>query len=48
MVGVIAGYVVGKLLEQRFGWTSAGMVTMPAGGLVAGVIARFTLARFRE
>ena len=48
LVGVIAGYVFGQLLEARLGWTGVGMVTMPAGGLVAGVIARFTLARFRR
>lgn len=48
LVGVVAGYAVGRLLETRFGWTGAGMVTMPVGGLFAGVVARFTLARFRE
>lgn len=48
LVGVIAGYVVGRMLENRFGWTGAGMVTMPIGGLLAGVIARFTLPRFRD
>jgi hypothetical protein len=48
LVGVFAGYVIGHWLEGRFGWTGAGMVTMPLGGLLVGVIARFTLARFRE
>lgn len=48
LVGVIAGYVVGRLCEERFGWTGAGMMTMPVGGLLAGVIARFTLPRFRD
>jgi hypothetical protein len=48
LVGVIAGYAVGRLLETRLGWMGAGMVTMPVGGLLAGVVARFTLVRFRE
>ena len=48
LVGVIGGYVLGHMLEERFGWTGAGMVTMPVGGLIAGVIARFTLVRFRD
>jgi uncharacterized membrane protein YeaQ/YmgE (transglycosylase-associated protein family) len=48
LVGVLAGYVAGRLLEDRMGWQSAGMVTMPLGGLLAGVLARFTLARFRD
>ena len=45
LVGVLAGYVAGRLLEDRMGWQGAGMVTMPLGGLVAGVLARFTLFR---
>lgn len=48
LIGVIAGYLVGRLLRERLGWEDAGMVTMPVGGLVAGVIARFALERFRE
>ena len=48
LVGVLAGYVAGRLLEGHLGWQGAGMVTMPLGGLVAGVIARFALARFRD
>jgi len=48
LVGVIAGYLLGRMLEERFGWTGAGMVTMPVGGLLAGIAARFTLARFRD
>jgi len=48
LIGVIAGYVVGRWLQERFGWTGAGMVTMPVGGLLAGIAARFTLTRFRD
>jgi len=46
LVGVLAGYFVGKLLEDRFGWQNVIMLTMPIGGVVSGVIARFTLRRF--
>jgi hypothetical protein len=45
LIGVVAGYVVGQLLETRLGWKGAGMVTMPVGGLLAGIAARFTLFR---
>ena len=48
LVGVVAGYVASQLLEDRFGWKGAGMLTMPVGGLIAGVVGRFTLARFRS
>ena len=48
LVGVIAGHVVGRILEDRFGWAGVSMLTMPVGGLVAGVAARFALARFRD
>jgi hypothetical protein len=48
LAGVVAGYLVGYLLETRLGWTGAEIVTMPVGGLLAGVVARFTLARFQE
>ena len=48
LVGVLAGYVAGRLLEDRMAWQGAGMVTMPLGGLVAGVVARFALNRFRD
>ena len=48
LVGVVAGYVLGGWLESRFGWTGAGMLTMPVGGLLAGIVARFTLTRFQE
>ena len=47
LVGVLAGYFVGKWLETRYGWENAGMLTMPVGGLLSGVIARFTLPQFR-
>lgn len=48
LVGVLVGYVVGRMFEDRLGWQDARMVTMPVGGLLAGVIARFTLDRFRD
>ena len=48
LVGVLAGYAAGRLLEDHMGWQGADMLTMPLGGLVAGVIARFALARFRN
>jgi hypothetical protein len=47
LVGVLAGYFVGRMLEDRFGWQNARMLTMPVGGLISGVIGRFTLERFR-
>jgi hypothetical protein len=46
LVGVIVGYLVGRLLEDRIAWENARMLTMPVGGLAAGIIARFTF--FRE
>jgi hypothetical protein len=48
LVGVVAGYFVGTLLADRFGWENAGMVTMPVGGVISGVIGRFALERFRR
>ena len=45
LVGVIVGYVVGRMFEDRMGWENARMLTMPVGGLLAGVIARFTFFR---
>jgi len=45
-VGVVAGYVAGRVLEHEIGWPNAVIVTMPAGGLLTGIAARFTLARF--
>jgi hypothetical protein len=45
LVGVIAGYAVGRMLEDRMAWENARMLTMPIGGLAAGVIARFTFFR---
>jgi MFS family permease len=47
LVGVVVGYFVGGMLADRFGWQNAGMITMPVGGLIAGVIGRFALERFR-
>lgn len=47
LAGVVAGYLVGRLLEDRLGWPQAQYFTMPLGGLLAGVIARFTMDRFR-
>ena len=45
LVGVVVGYVVGRMLEDRLAWENARMLTMPVGGLLAGVIARFTFFR---
>jgi hypothetical protein len=45
LVGVIVGYVVGRMFEERMAWENARMLTMPVGGLIAGVIARFTFFR---
>lgn len=46
LVGVVLGYVVGRMLEDRLAWENARMLTMPVGGLLAGIVARFTF--FRE
>lgn len=48
LVGVVVGYVVGRMLEERWAWENARMLTMPVGGLLAGVIARFTFFRDQE
>jgi uncharacterized membrane-anchored protein YhcB (DUF1043 family) len=48
LVGVLLGYVVGRLLEDRYAWENARMLTMPVGGILIGVLARFTLDRFRD
>jgi hypothetical protein len=45
LVGVIVGYVVGRMLEDRLAWDNARLLTMPVGGLLAGVVARFTFFR---
>ncbi len=44
-VGGIVGYIVGRMFEDRMAWENARMLTMPIGGLLAGVIARFTFFR---
>lgn len=48
LVGVVVGYVLGLSVESRLAWENARILVMIVGGLVAGVIARFTLARFRS
>ncbi|MCC6849653.1 MAG: hypothetical protein IT294_14210 [Deltaproteobacteria bacterium] len=45
LVGVIVGYVVGRMFEERLAWENARMLTMPVGGLLAGIVARFTFFR---
>lgn len=45
LVGVVVGYAVGRMLEDRMAWENARMLTMPVGGLLAGVVARFTFFR---
>ena len=47
LAGVVVGYIAGRLIEDRFGWPQAQYFTMPIGGLLAGVIARFSMDRFR-
>ena len=45
LVGVIVGYVAGRMLEDRLAWENARLLTMPLGGLLAGIVARFTFFR---
>jgi hypothetical protein len=45
LVGVLVGYVVGRMFEERMAWENARMLTMPVGGLLAGIVARFTFFR---
>ncbi|OQY68297.1 MAG: hypothetical protein B6D46_03685 [Polyangiaceae bacterium UTPRO1] len=45
LIGVIGGYVVGRMLEDRLPWEHARMLTMPLGGMLAGIVARFTFFR---
>lgn len=45
LVGVIVGYAVGRMLEDRLAWENARMLTTPVGGLLAGIVARFTFFR---
>lgn len=47
LIGVALGYFVGRVVEDRFAWENARILTMVVGGLLAGVGARFTLERFR-
>ena len=48
LVGVVIGYFAGTYLEDRYGWKDVRMLTMPVGGLLVGVLARFTLPQFRD
>ncbi len=48
LVGVVIGYVVGRMVEDRYAWENARILTMALGGILAGVIARFSLERFRS
>lgn len=48
LVGVILGYVAGTYLEDHHGWKDARMLTMPVGGLLVGILARFLLPQFRD
>lgn len=48
LLGVLIGYVVGNMLEARFGWERIGMLTMPLGGLVTGVLGRLIIERYDE
>jgi hypothetical protein len=51
LAGVVGGYVLGLVAEERYAWQNARSVPMVLGilgGLLSGVIARFTLQRFRD
>ena len=48
LVGVVVGYFVGRMVEDRYAWENARLLTMVVGGIVAGVVARFALERFRD
>jgi hypothetical protein len=48
LVGVVLGYFAGIYLEDHYQWENARMLTMPVGGLLAGIVARFTVPRFRD
>ena len=48
LVDTVVGYVVGHLIENRFALTDARIVGAMIGGILAGIIGRFALARFRE
>ncbi len=45
LVGVVVGYVIGLMLEERLAWENARILAMPVGGVVAGIVARFTFFR---
>ena len=48
LVGVVVGYMAGLSLEDRYGWQDARIVAMLVGGVLAGIVARFTVPRFRD
>jgi hypothetical protein len=48
LVGVIVGYFGGVFVEDHYGFDDARLLTTPVGGLLAGIIARFTVPRFRD
>ncbi len=48
LVGAVLGYVIGHVVEDRFALADARIVGAMIGGILAGVVGRFTLARFRE
>ena len=48
LIGAVIGYVVGHLLEDQYGWKDARIVAAMIGGVLAGIIGRFALARFQK
>lgn len=48
LVGAVVGYVVGHLVEDRFALEDARIAGAMVGGILAGIVGRFALARFRE
>jgi hypothetical protein len=48
LVGAVVGYVVGHIVEDRFAVQDARIAGAMIGGILAGIIGRFALARFRD
>ena len=48
LVGAVLGYVVGHAIEDRYALQDVRIVAAMVGGVLAGIVGRFALARFRE
>lgn len=46
LVGAVLGYLIGHAIEDRFAVQDARFAAAMVGGIVAGVVGRFALARF--